>query len=1011
MRNATHLAAAVLLLTLPVLASAQTPHCDPASDPFCKLADPIADAGSNVGATSVNITPHPSWTNMLAHDNGEFFKQELVFDPFLGPTGTRWVKLTVLTEDPSKVYYQNSNDYPFHYDFAAERLDPFVGMSRPEYDQVSLHPGTSQKAILGAAVLPFNTDFKEYGIQLVGQEPFDRDTALATLEAVRDSLEVPAGTQVFYFPTYEQREAARADAAFFEAAGFPVSGPDRWTAGDVCYSEGWNVGRLTYVAPDDIEDAYTSGTLLPTDILLTDAVPAEVPFVAGIISLTPSTPNSHVAILSESYGIPFVYPRDPAEADRLKALSGKPVSLASGGGRFGCRVQVHDLSTLDAASLQQLVDLKKPAPVDLQPKESLGRIAVDVASLGDDDVRYVGGKAANYKHLLEAIPDNTREAMAFSFDLFDEFMDQRMANGETLRKNIADRLDGLQYPQDIGEISRALSDIRHWIRDDAVVPREQEVLQALGRFDAGRKIRFRSSTNVEDGDTFVGAGLYESYTGCLADDLDGDDSGPSVCDADDDDEDGALRSIRQVYASFYRDNAYLERLRRGVDESQVGMGVLVHYSFPDPTELADGVATYEVGVNTDPQMRIVTQPGEARVRDGGSVTNPDSDAEPEIVEIEDSRWVGTQLRKVQKAALLQLGATTLEWPTEYQEMANLLKRAAQRFTSRRGITEPYKLDFEYKKIEGEGLVIKQVRPVPQGAGDGNVDAFLVSGDVELCTYQGEYSNVFANHQLKSRLKLSGRNTWLSGDLDESLYADGEMQFVRDGEIVTVPGAPSTWSDAQFEAIDGNNPNRRSTTDSWKTTSASNEWTSKLTSDFDRKRMAQQGPLTTPDSFVFYHQATFATPVPAPDWTGGLGTTTEQTVRLVPCPDQRPPRAGETVRTRDFAAGSVSVKTSYVWPPPPRGITAGYTAPLVRWDKTTISGLTSQPIELQGYFSQTYRPGHHNFSAAFLFEPRLEEELDPAIRAELEAKDIVQIYVSQQQDIYTIDSAGNVTQVQ
>ena len=58
---------------------------------------------------------------------------------------------------------------------------------------------------------------------------------------------------------------------------------------------------------DQIQSAYINGVLLPDDILMTDGVPAEVPYVAGIISLSPSTPNSHVAILSKTYGIPFVY--------------------------------------------------------------------------------------------------------------------------------------------------------------------------------------------------------------------------------------------------------------------------------------------------------------------------------------------------------------------------------------------------------------------------------------------------------------------------------------------------------------------------------------------------------------------------------------------------------------------------------------------------------------------------------------------------------------------------------
>ena len=48
--------------------------------------------------------------------------------------------------------------------------------------------------------------------------------------------------------------------------------------------------------------------------------------------------------------------------------------------------------------------------------------------------------------------------------------------------------------------------------------------------------------------------------------------------------------------------------------------------------------------------------------------------------------------------------------------------------------------------------------------------------------------------------------------------------------------------------------------------------------------------------------------------------------------------------------------------------------------------------LRGYFSQTYRPGHHNFAEEFLFEPRLEEGISPEILAELEAQDIRLIHV-------------------
>ncbi|NIP95546.1 MAG: hypothetical protein GWO24_19720, partial [Akkermansiaceae bacterium] len=68
-----------------------------------------------------------------------------------------------------------------------------------------------------------------------------------------------------------------------------------------------------------------------------------------------------------------------------------------------------------------------------------------------------------------------------------------------------------------------------------------------------------------------------------ADDTDGDEIGPSHCDPSKDNERGVFRAMRKVYASFYNLNAFIERLRHGVDESQVGMAILVHYSFPDET--------------------------------------------------------------------------------------------------------------------------------------------------------------------------------------------------------------------------------------------------------------------------------------------------------------------------------------------------------------------------------------------------------------------------------------------
>jgi hypothetical protein len=55
-------------------------------------------------------------------------------------------------------------------------------------------------------------------------------------------------------------------------------------------------------------------------------------------------------------------------------------------------------------------------------------------------------------------------------------------------------------------------------------------------------------------------------------------------------------------------------------------------------------------------------------------------------------------------------------------------------------------------------------------------------------------------------------------------------------------------------------------------------------------------------------------------------------------------------------------------------------------------LTADPIVLKGYYSQTYTPEHHNRTEYFLFEPRLEPGIAPAILAELRVLNVRFIHV-------------------
>jgi hypothetical protein len=137
-------------------------------------------------------------------------------------------------------------------------------------------------------------------------------------------------------------------------------------------------------------------------------------------------------------------------------------------------------------------------------------------------------------------------------------------------------------------------------------------------------------------------------------------------------------------------------------------------------------------------------------------------------------------------------------------------------------------------------------------------------------------------------------------------------------------------------------------------------------------------------------------LPEASWQTAM-TLTDYT-RLGPCPDDtaitpaHPPAEKHAALTGGAGGNGVTIDIAFWYPPMPLGATAGYTAWLARWDQTVITGLASAPITLTGYWSQTFRPQHHNFTEGFLFEPRLDPSVPAVLLAELAAQNIAGIYL-------------------
>ncbi len=914
-------------------------------------------------------------------------KNELVFpnEPFRSAGSgneVRWVKFAILHADPTRVYYQDSTKFPFHYEFATQRLPPFLGMDRTTFDPISLHR-TNQQVILGTVLYPPNPTFVEYGVQFVGLDPYTVDEVSHWFELVRATIFAPNGAAAFYMPVFEQEAMAREHAAEFTARNVEVASLERWGKVNHVYSAGWALGRLKFFPATEIAAAFADGRLLPTDILLTDGVPAETPLVAGIISLTPATPNSHTAILARSFGIPFVHLPDAAERARVQSLVGHKVILRATVTIDQGEAKVLDVEgSLESELETALLALKQPQPIAFQPKQSFGAFSASTDLLSPADIRYFGGKAANYGLLRDAIPANAPPAIAFSFDLWDAFMDQILPGGQTLRATIALRLANYtNYPPDIPALLEDLDDIRNLITKTATFSeaQKQAITNALTVFNPDRKTRFRSSTNVEDSEHFTGAGLYDSYSGCLRDDLDGDNQGPSICDPSEPEERGVFRAIQKVYASFYNDYAFLERLRHGVDESLVGMAVLVHHSYPDDEELANGVATLRFRYPSGTAFvagDFVSQLG------AESVTNPDGTTAPEVVRVSGA-GTSVGLTLTRRSSLVPLGDYVMNWESDYRAFVELFKAVAAQYRATFPAKSQFTLDFEFKKDVNLGLVVKQVREIPAPGTTNSMTAVLINEPVTYHVAQKEVSDVFSNHRLKSLLTLETRTMLMSSsNLATGIHTQGQLQYISNGFIQTLSGPLATWPAAS------NAPAGQ--IDYWTTGTGTNQRAWRLETTIVTNVTDAKPPIVTQQDFAHTLYVTYATPMPRVVGANPPDTTTNEFVVLEPVSKIHPGMLLQE-RTATHTKG-VEIHTTFYWPNPSGGAVGGYTAPLVHFVETQITGLTTQPILLTNYFSQTYRPGHHNFSEEFIFEPRREPGLSPTTRSELEQANMQLIYL-------------------
>ena len=334
----------------------------------------------------------------------------------------------------------------------------------------------------------------------------------------------------------------------------------------------------------------------------------------------------------------------------------------------------------------------------------------------------------------------------------------------------------------------------------------------------------------------------------------------------------------------------------------------------------------------------------------------------------------------------------MDWQDDYLSLIENLYQISEAYIDRFPENQEPRLEFEYKRVRDGEIVIKQIREIPMNESNGSENIAIIGAPSELMVFQGEYGTVMGNHRLKSLWRMEGENRWVNPDGERrSFIANAQVEIALKGNVSNIDQRPSDWSNHRFRIRKSGNQSYAR--DSWIWDSEHGRTNYWIDGQMPNLTNYERDPVRGLSQINYYLGADYRNPVPV--YNSGFGgvnesTTKNDTVRLITGSPNDPAQEGSMLQTRSFTAGGVSVETQFYWPPFPKGPTAGYTSPLEKWVQTTITGLTVQPIILKGYYSQTYRPGHHNFWEDFVFEPSLDEELSDSQVSELLKRNVRQV---------------------
>lgn len=635
---------------------------------------------------------------------------------------------------PYECVFPDTLRFPYHLSFLRENFEGLEDLDLPTYARYVLNHDS--RRLWGGHVKhyanvthPLTNEPGIYGFIVYQGDGEAEHLSAAQIEEVNDRIAHCApflAERIVFLPDNHQREHVTAILDDLRARGVAVRFPEELvTVPYEPYVEGETYGYLRVVADGAALSEYG-----PRDVVAVSASPAEIGIVSGLVTEEPQSLHSHVNLRLREKHIPSAMLSTFRDDERFSLLADQLVHLV---------VSASGL-TLESATLEDAEEFwARTRPVITLPPSDLGETAQrPLAELTYAKRDAYGVKAANLGELQAALDAPNRPVgFAIPFSAYVAFVEVNDFEDDvaTLLANPAVR-ENAQVRAD------ALDDLRD-VMKAGVLPEgllgdiETSVLATFGESGRETFLRFRSSTNVEDLESLSGAGLYDSASGCLADDLDADTTGPSHCltpefethlraelarreaeyaahpertwlAAHIDDLEKELSkektvadALRKVWRSLWNLRAFEEREYYGIAHEDALMGMAVHPRFV--MESAEAVVVTNLDATSSaPLYRVIAQ-----TSDLGVVEPVDPAATTEIFTFR--RREPLTFTTLARSNRVPSGGLVLT-ASERETLAALLYRVQDHFRTNVYMRDDLSLDIEVEWLPDRTPVLKQARP-------------------------------------------------------------------------------------------------------------------------------------------------------------------------------------------------------------------------------------------------------------------------------------------------------------